>query len=119
MLGHTGVKGHVIVLAPSTKWVEEQDWVLVAELEELLAGVVQEEDVTVVEWVSYLEGIDGVSILCCDLSLDLGWEQSVFVQTIIECYSFGKTHCSRNEPISLFDDCLCFWMVFRPSAKCP
>ena len=67
MLLHSGVKRSIILLGPSTEWVQQEDWVLVTELQELFSGVLEEENVTVVEWISDLEGVDGISISFSDL----------------------------------------------------
>lgn len=63
MLGHSGVEWDIIVLAPSTEWVEEEDWVLVAELKELFSSVLKEEDVSIMEGVSDLECVASIGIL--------------------------------------------------------
>ena len=46
--------------------MEEEDWVLVAELEELLSGVLKEEDVAIMEGVSDLECVASIGILSFD-----------------------------------------------------
>lgn len=66
MLGHSGVEWDIIVLAPSAEWVEEEDWVLVAELEELLSSVLKEEDVSIMKGVSDLECVASIGILSFD-----------------------------------------------------
>jgi hypothetical protein len=47
-LVHADIGGDVVILAPSTEGMEEQDWVLETQLEELLAGVLQQKDVSIV-----------------------------------------------------------------------
>ena len=84
MLFHSGIEGNIIVLGPSSERVEQEDWVLVAELQELFPSVFQEKDVTIVKWVSDLEGVDGISILGLDLVMDLLWSHSVDVKSIVE-----------------------------------
>lgn len=92
MLLHAGVKRDIIILDPSTEGVEEQDWFLVAELEELVPGVVEEEHVAIVEGVPQLEGVDGVCILCLDLLVDLLGGLSVLVESVVELDLLNETH---------------------------
>lgn len=66
MLGHAGVKGDIVILAPATERVEEKDRVLVSLLDELFTGVLKEENVSIMEGVADLEGVDGISILLFD-----------------------------------------------------
>ncbi len=66
MLLHAGVEGYIIILAPSTEGVKEEDRVLEALSEELNTGVVEEEAVTIVEGVADLEGVNGISVLGLD-----------------------------------------------------
>jgi hypothetical protein len=77
MLLHSSVKRDIVVLAPSSKRVEKEDWVLVSLLHQLLSGVLKEKDVSVVKWVSNLESIDGISASLKSLSIDLSWGHSV------------------------------------------
>jgi hypothetical protein len=48
MLVHARTKRYIVVLAPSTKWVKQKNWVLVSLLNQLLAGIFQQKAVTVV-----------------------------------------------------------------------
>ena len=92
MLGHTVSEGHVIILAPATEGMEKQDGIAVALSDELLAGVLQEEDVSIVEWVSDLEGVDDVGVLLNNFSLDLSRSQSVLVIAVVEDGSGNEAH---------------------------
>jgi len=60
-----------------------------------------------VEWVTDLEGIDGISILCLNLFLDLLWSLSVSVESVVEFNFRNKSHTlSWNQIISLCHDSL-------------
>lgn len=84
MLEHAGIKGNVIILAPATEGVQEEDGVLVTLLHKLLTGVLEEEDVSVVERVADLEAVDGISTACGDLLNNFSGGESEFVEAIVE-----------------------------------
>jgi hypothetical protein len=73
VLFHSGVKWDIIILNPSTKWVKKKDWVLISELEELISGILEEEYMTIVEWVSKLECINCISISFKNVVVNLFW----------------------------------------------
>jgi nickel-dependent lactate racemase len=70
MLGHTVSKRNIVILAPSTKRVQKKDRVLEALLEELLTGVLEQENVAIMEGVANLESVNGISVLGLDLLRD-------------------------------------------------
>ena len=118
VLGHALSEGNVVVLAPATEGVEEKDGVLVALLDELLTGVLEEEHVSVVERVSHLESVNGISASVDDLSLDLSGEHSVLVVAVVEDGSLGEAHGgSRNEEVSLSEDGLSAGVVLGHAAE--
>jgi hypothetical protein len=84
MLLHSGVEGNVVVLNPTTERVEEENGVLVAELEELNSGVLEKENVSVVERVSELESVDCISVSLLDLVVDFSGGESVLVHAVVE-----------------------------------
>lgn len=48
--------------------MQEENWVLVAQFQELFSSILKEENVSVVEWVSDLESVEGItSSLLSDL----------------------------------------------------
>mmetsp|Transcript_26371 Transcript_26371/g.40265 ORF Transcript_26371/g.40265 Transcript_26371/m.40265 type:complete len:236 (-) Transcript_26371:863-1570(-) len=107
VLAHSVVKGYVVILAPSAERVEEEDGVLEALLQELLAGVLEHEDVTVMEGVADLEGEDGVGVLLLDLLLDLLGGESVLVHTVVEFDVLEESHgLSGDEEVALGHDSL-------------
>lgn len=118
MLGHTRIERHVVILAPSTEWVKKEDWVLESLLEELFAGVLKQEDVSIMKWVSDLECVDGVSVLLLDHFRDLGGSLSVGVDAVVECHSFGKAGWARDEEVTLCDDGLCLGVLCGPGSEC-
>jgi len=92
MLLHSSVEGNVVVLDPTAEGVEEEDGVLVALLEELLSGVFQEENVTIVEGVSQLEGVNGISVSFKDFTVNFSWGQSVLIHAVVELNLSNESH---------------------------
>ena len=71
MLIHAGFERNVVILAPATKRVEEEDGVSVASLDELLTSILEEKHVTVVEGVADLEAENSISFTLMHLHVDL------------------------------------------------
>lgn len=118
VLCHTGVKWDIIVLTPSTKWVKKKNWVLESQLEELLTSIFEEEAVTIMEWVSDLEGINCISISSLDFSVDLCWGHSVVIHVVIERDVLDEIHAgSRDKPVTLGHDSLNLWVLERMGTK--
>lgn len=92
VLVHAHICGNVVVFAPSTKRMEKKNWVFETQLDELLTGVLQQENVSIVERISHLEGVNCVSALGLNLGLDLSGCQSEVVDTIVEMESLEETH---------------------------
>jgi hypothetical protein len=104
MLVHAFLEWDIIVLAPSTEGVEEEDGVLVSLLLELDASVLEEEAVTVMEGVTNLEGVAGIGVLGCNSFVDLLGGKSIFVHTVVP-HNLGKeVHLSGDEPFLLVGD---------------
>lgn len=102
VLSHTGVKGHVVVFAPAAERVQQQDGVLVALLDKLFSGVLQQQHVAVVQGVAHLEPVHGVGTTGGDLFYNLAWEISVLVQAIVVLNAFEEASAfGRNEPVAL------------------
>ena len=72
--------------------MEEKDWVLVSLLDELLSGVLQQQAMSVMEWVSNLEGINGISSSLLSNIKDLLWGKSVLIHTVSELDVLGESH---------------------------
>ena len=72
--------------------MKKQHWVLVPLLEELLSGILKEEHVPIVKWVSELEGVDSISASLLDFCVDLGRGKSVLIKLVIELYISYKLH---------------------------
>jgi len=107
VLGHTVGEGDIVILAPSTEGMEEEDGVSVTLSDELLTGILKEKDVTIMEGVSDLEGVDDISVLLDNLGLDLSGGQSVLVVAVVEDGSGGEGHgLTRDEEVSLGEDSL-------------
>ena len=82
----------IIILAPATKGVEEENWVLVSLFDELFTSVLEQENVTVVKRVAYLEGVYGISTTSFDEITDFAGSVSVLVHAIVESDAFGEVH---------------------------
>lgn len=107
MLMHSCICWDIIILAPATEGMEEEDWVLIAELEELLAGILKQKDVSIVKWVSYLECINCISSLGLNLSVDLSWGKSKVVNAIVEGHSLKEVHAGTGDKeVALAQDVL-------------
>ena len=105
MLVHAGIKGNVIILAPATEGVQEEDGVLVTLLHKLLTGVLEEEDVSVVERVADLEAVDGISTACGDLLNNFSGGESEFVEAIVEGdASEESSACTGDQVVALGED---------------
>jgi len=105
VLVNSGGERNIIILAPSTEGMEEEDGVLVALSHELLTGVGEEEAMSVMEGVSHLEGVDGISVSLNHDSVDLLGGHSVFIESVVPHNSLGEVHGgSGDKEISLLHD---------------
>ena len=119
MLCHASIQWHIVVLAPATERMEQQDRIPVAKCEKLFTGIVEEKHMAVVEWVSDLECIHCISFFKFNLLLNLRWRQPVFVQSIVESNSLCEAGSSRDKEISLCDYCCSFRVLLGPGSECP
>ena len=118
MLLHAVIKRNVVILAPATERVEEKNGVSVALSNELLTGVLEQENVTIMERVSDLESIDDISIFLDDGSLNLLWSQSVLIVAVVEDRSLDKAHrVSADQEVTLGKDSLSLGVVRRHAAE--
>ena len=63
MLMHASIKRNIIIFAPSTKRMKEEDGVLITLLKELLTGIFEKKHVAIMKRVTHLESIYGISSL--------------------------------------------------------
>ena len=91
MLLNSSIKRCVIFFSPSSQWMEEKDWVLMALCKKLFSGVLEEENVSIVKWISHLEGIDNISILCFHLVMNLLRVKSILIKIVIEFNFLNKS----------------------------
>lgn len=114
VLLHAGVKRNIVILAPSTERVEEKDWVLVASLDKLLTGILEEENVTIMKGVADLESVNGIGTTSLHLLVDLTGEHSVFVKTIVVLDTLEEAgERSGNEPVTLVENSLSAGVLLR------
>jgi hypothetical protein len=107
MLGHSGSKRDIIIFAPSTEGVEEEDGVLVALGNEVKSGLLEEEAMSVMEGVSDLEGEDGIGTHGIGFALDFLGSHSVLIHIVVPHDLSYEVHgLSRDEPFSLGHDVL-------------
>ena len=105
VLVHTGVKRNIIILAPATERVEEEDGVLIALFDELLTGIFKQEHVAIVERVSNLEAIHSISTTSSNLLNNLTGSVSVLVHTVVELDALEEASAlSGDEPVALGHD---------------
>lgn len=118
VLVHAHIGRNIVVLAPAAERVEEQDWVLEAELDELLAGVLEEENVAIMERVSHLECVDSIGALLSKSASDLCGVQSEVVDTVVELDLGEEAHGGTgDEEVSLGHDGLSLGVVGREAAE--
>ena len=114
MLSHSEVEWNIIIFHPSTKWMQQEEWVLVTSSNELLSGVLKQEAMAIVEWVSDLESVNCISSSFGRDLVDLGWGHSVLIHAVVEFEFGGELHgLSGNEVISLLPDSADLWVIER------
>lgn len=72
--------------------MKQQNWVLVAFLHQLFTGVLQQQAVAVVERITHLESINGISSFLLGEFENLRRKKSVLVHTIVIFYSLAEVH---------------------------
>jgi hypothetical protein len=92
VLEDTGSKGYIIILTPSTEGMKQEDWVLVTLLDQLLASVFEEKNVSIMKGVANLEGVNCISTPSFNEFTDFSWSVSVFVHAIAKDHAFGEVH---------------------------
>lgn len=92
MLVDTWSKRYIIVLTPSTKGMKQKDWVFVTLLDQLLTGVLEEKNVSIMEGITNLEGVDGISATIFNKLFDFSRSVSVLVHAVVESDTFGEVH---------------------------
>lgn len=118
MLLYSRWERHIVFLLPSTERVQEKDGVLVAQLEELLSGVLEEEHVSVVEGISHLESVEGVASSLLGDVVDLSRGHSVLIVSIIELNLSGEGHAlSGDQEVALFHDIFDFVVLLGEGSK--
>lgn len=105
MLLHAGTKRNIVIFAPSSEGVEEEDRVLVSLLDKVFSGLLKEEAMSIMEGVSNLEGEKGISTQGFGLSRDLSRSKSVLVHIVVPQNLLNEVHrFSRDQPVSLSHD---------------
>ena len=111
MLLHSPLEWDVIGLGPATEGVEEEDWLLVTALLQLLGGVSHEQSVTIVNWVSELEDKDGIGAELFESRSEFKWRLSVLVESVVPLDAVESFKITTDEPVSLLVDFLDVWVV--------
>ena len=111
MLLHSPLEWDVIGLSPATEGVEEEDWLLVTALLQLLGGVSHEQSVTIVNWVSELEDKDGIGAELFESRSEFKWRLSVLVESVVPLDAVKSFKITTDEPVSLLVDFLDVWVV--------
>jgi hypothetical protein len=118
MLLDSGTKRNIVILAPSTEGVEEEDGVLVALGNEVKSGLLEEEAMSVMEGVSHLEGKDGIGVHGLSSVRDLLGSHSVLIHLVIPHDLSNEVHgLSRDEPVSLSHDVFSIRVSFLETSE--
>ena len=97
MLVHANIGWNIVILAPATERVEQQNRVLVTQLKKLFTSIFKEQHVAIMKRISDLEGINSVSALRLDLSLNLRRGESKVVDTVAERDSLEEAHAGTGD----------------------
>jgi len=111
VLLHSPLEWDIIGLGPATEGVEEEDWLLVTALLQLLGGVSHEQSMAIVDWVSELEDKDGISAELFESGSELEWGLSVLVESVVPLDAVKSLEVTTDEPVSLLVDFLNVWVV--------
>jgi len=118
MLSHSKIEWNVIIFHPSSKRVQKEKRVLVASLDQLLSGVLQQETMSVVKRISNLECVNCISSSFRSDLVNLGWGHSVLIHSVIEFDIAGESHGhSRDEMVALLPDSVNLWVFLTGCAE--
>lgn len=118
VLFNSGGERDIIILAPSTEGVEEEDGVLVALGNEVKSGLLEEEAMSVMEGVSHLEGKDGIGVHGLSSVRDFLGSHSVLIHLVIPHDLSNEVHgLSRDEPVSLSHDVFSIRVSFLETSE--
>jgi len=118
MLSHSVVKRDIIVFAPSTKWVQKQNWVFKSFCQKIGSGCIEHKNMTIMKWVSNLECIHSIGLSINNSLVDLFRSHSVSIHTIIEFNISQKSHAfTWHKEVTLSQDYFNFWMRLSKSTK--
>ena len=92
MLLHAVVEWHVIILAPASKRVQKKNRIFIPLFYELLTGIFKKENVSIMQRVPDLEGINSISLHLVNLCFDLRRCQSVLIVAVVEFWSSHEAH---------------------------
>ena len=92
MLSHSVVQWHIIVFAPASQGVQQENGILVSLGQQLFSCVLEHNDMTIVKWVSHLECVH-----CISISLEYGFfdffgSHSVLVHPVIKLNVAQEMH---------------------------
>ena len=74
------------------EWMQQEQRVLKALLDELITSVPKKQAVAVVERVAHLESINSIGIAFFRYIGNLSWQKPIIIQTIIPVNSLQKLH---------------------------
>lgn len=111
VLLHSPLEWDIIGLGPATEGVEEENWLLVTALFQLLGGVSHEQSMAIVDWVSELEDKDGIGAELFESGSELEWGLSVLVESVVPLDAVKSLEVTTDEPVSLLVDFLDVWVV--------
>lgn len=118
MLSHSVVQWNIVILAPSAERMKQQNRVLVPLGKQLLTRIIEHKHMTVMQWISHLEGIDCISIPVFDCFVDLLWRHSVMIHSVVELDISNEMHAlARNEEVALCENSFDLRMRLAKRAK--
>lgn len=117
MLHHALRKGNIIVLAPSTKRMEEKDGIFVSLFHELVTSVFQEKAMSVVKRVTDLESVASIGSFSFNCFFNFFRRHSVLVKSIIVSNVAEEVHFSTYKPVTLCHNVSSHRVVLRETSE--
>eukprot|EP00054_Salpingoeca_dolichothecata_P038006 m.12627 g.12627 ORF g.12627 m.12627 type:complete len:347 (+) comp8144_c0_seq1:485-1525(+) len=101
VLAHAHSKWDIIGLSPATQRMEQQSGIFKSTLLELSACVLHEQSVAVMDGVTQLEGVHGISASFFEFGAKLKGGESVFVKSIVPFDLVKDFQLSANKPFTI------------------
>ena len=100
--------------------MDQQNRIFVALLYEVFPGVIKDKNISVVQRLIKLHGVDNISLFSCDLFYDLLRREPVLIHAIIEIQVSKEPHAGAcNQEFTLYQYFLCSFMLVRHDSESP